>query len=53
MSEESRLKRLGLLHLKDKPQELKAEFQRRIDAFDQRVAQRKQKQQTATIGVRG
>lgn len=48
MSEEARLERLGLLHLKDKPEELKkemerrrAEFKRRADAWEQERQRRR------------
>ncbi|MGH9318843.1 MAG: hypothetical protein ACRD3V_03010 [Vicinamibacteria bacterium] len=37
MSEDARLKRLGLLHLKDKPEELSRELERRRQEFDRRA----------------
>lgn len=38
MSEEKRLKRLGMLHLIDKPVELEAETRRQIEALDAKAA---------------
>lgn len=38
MSTETRLERLGLTHLADKPEELQAELERRTAEYDSRTA---------------
>ncbi len=42
MSLESRLERLGLLHLKDKPEELEREMQKQRDSLDEKFRQARQ-----------
>jgi hypothetical protein len=57
MSEDERLERLGLLHLKDKPEELAKELERRRQEFDRRAdeweKERQRRRSTAESAGRG